>query len=687
LTLLLVVLLGVAGCGGATEGSDAGDGDAGDGGLDECQRDNSQKGSTDPEWQLSPGGEAASGYICPRGDTDHYWFTVDQDRSIVSVSLKNNTSFSPVDLCYDLYRQGSNTRLGGQCDAEGMDGVTDLEGTFYLETAGTYFIEVHDQNDDEEDPRSLNAYQLSIGLVQDPDPYEPNDSADAAKDIGSQAGFLSYLGDQDWFRVQVNSANQMMILDLQAQDRTPVDLRYDVFMPDGVTPVNAGQVEDGQHQVAALHDVLALEAAGTYYVRVTDAYSDDADIEIGYTLSVSVRDNPDSRDRGPSNDSWQDATVLQSGQTINDGYLATRADEDWYVITSPGTSDTNPALIEVEIEFPGSSPIIPSVDLIVADPNTPCSPGDACDYLVWTCGGCDMNAQCLDAQCPSHSCDKSLGKCVAANDCYDGGSYHGCGIRSLIMQGPSFGVGGSSKHLKTVAPMYGERYYLRVADYGARHLDPDNAYRFTVTVIPEPDSHESPTPNGLYLPYITGDQEEQTRDWNKGLATEITCSDNGSEIVCGPITGYISFRGDQDWYVLKLEGHNYTVPSEDEADPASNGPKVDFNLLWDWNFSGSGMNLGYVVMRGGDEMGPELGSGSGTWGDGSGQCSYVCGEYQAPARLYLWVFTPDFKKYDYNNPYVLTIRAVRGVCPGNCSYCMSCPYMCPNSRNPDPQCI
>ncbi|MBW1873610.1 MAG: hypothetical protein JRJ19_16200, partial [Deltaproteobacteria bacterium] len=49
---------------------------------------------------------------------------------------------------------------------------------------------------------------------------------------------------------------------------------------------------------------------------------------------------------------------------------------------------------------------------------------------------------------------------------------------------------------------------------------------------------------------------------------------------------------------------------------------------------------------------------------------------------------PTFKKYDYQNPYNLTIRAVKGVCPDNCSYCEAgqCNYPCPNPNNPVPDC-
>jgi len=677
---LLAVLL--IGCGGTQESTDGGK-DGGDGGLDSCQRDNSKENDTSEEWKLEPGGDGVSGYICPKQDIDHYWFEVSEPRSIIGVSLSNNVSLSPVDLCYDIFKQGSRTRLGGKCDSDGMDGITELYGTHYIEETGIYFLEIRDEGGDDEDPRLTNNYMLSIELVPDKDTYEPNNSAEEAKDPGAAQGYISYQGDEDWFKVAAQNAGMILHLDLTNDSQTPVDLRYEAYMPDGTTPINAGQDDDGMRDTADLHDILPMPEAGTYYVRITDANDDDSDTDVGYTLALSTENNPDPRDRSGGNDNWEDATAINSGQTVSDGYLATRGDTDWYVITSPGTSDVNPALLEVELEVFSGSPLVPAVDLIVADPNTPCSQGDDCNYLVWECGGCNNVDECLDAQCPSHECDKALGKCTGSGECMDGGSYDGCGIRSLVVYGPSFGVSANPKHLRTVAPMYGERYYLMVRDYQARHIDTVNSYSFTATVHPELDTHE---PNGLYHPYITETQEEETRDWNRSTAVTINCTDSGSEITCGPIEGYISFRADQDWYKLVLSGQNYTVPSEPESDPETMGPTVDFDVLWDWSFSGSNMNLGYVVMRGSDEMGPELGPGSGTWGGGDGQCSYLCGEYHLPTTLYLWVFTPDFKKYDYEHPYSLTIRAVRGVCPDNCPYCQGCPYACPNPNIPNPEC-
>jgi hypothetical protein len=224
----------LAGCGGTPTPPDGSD-DGWDGGLDDCVQDNSTKGSTADEWKLVPGGDPVSGYICPRRDVDHYWLEVADARTIIGVSLSNNTPLSPVDLCYDIFRQGSDVRLGGKCDSDGTDGITELYGTHYLQEPGTYFVEVRDEGGDDEDPRLLNNYLLSVELVPDPDTYEPNNTAAEAKEVGGQPGYISYQGDQDWFKVTTGSDGMILSLGLTNSAQTPVDLRYDVFMPDMTT--------------------------------------------------------------------------------------------------------------------------------------------------------------------------------------------------------------------------------------------------------------------------------------------------------------------------------------------------------------------------------------------------------------------------------------------------------------------
>ncbi len=688
--ILSSVILSLALCTcGTSEDSNSDGGDDVDGGIDVCQRDDSQKGSTATEWQLVPDGEPASGYICPKRDVDHYWFEVTQPRSIVDVSLSNNVLASTVQLCFDIYKQGEDIRYGGECDNDSTDGKTNLNSTWYLEEAGTYFIEVRDDRGDTEDSRVLNNYLLSIGVVQDKDEYEPNDSAAQAKTIAGGQGYLSYREDEDWYKVDVSSAGQIMLLELTNSAKTEVDLRYEVFMPDGSTRINAGEDTDGMNgDNTYLHDSLALAEAGTYYIKISDINGDDADLDLGYSLSVSTRNNPDARDSsGTGNEEWAQATPITSGSTITGAYLATRGDDDWYVIESPGVDDVHPALLEIDLVFPNASPIEPVINLLVADPHTPCTAGDACGELVSTCSGCNNDIECLKAQCPSHECLTHLSKCKGSGECLNGGSYWGCGVTSLFMYGVEWSETGNAKHLHTVAPMYGQRYYFRVSDYQSKRFDADNAYTLTITVRQEKDTHEVP-PNGLYLPYMTESQENASRNWNKQLATPINCTESGGEIVCGPIVGYLSYRGDQDWYVMSRNG-GAVVPAEPESSPAEKSVTVDWDLQIDWSFNNgkSGMPVGILVDPGRQTpMGPEVTAGSGTWGVGAGECSYFCGEYHTPDSFYLWVFNDTFRKYDYEHPYSVTIRLVRD-CPANCGYCDDdrCEYGCPTPTNPDPE--
>lgn len=687
---VLAVVLGGAGCGSTQDETDGGT--DGDGGLDQCVVDDSaRRPATAPNWELDPDGEPADGVICPTGDVDHYWFEIDTPGTILSVGLSNNVTMSPVDLCYKLLPPDEDApAIADRCDHDGMDGVTELAGSHYLASAGTYFIEVRDESGDDQDAR--NAYALEIAQVADPDANEPNNSSAEATGLAASAqGYLSFTGDQDWFAVQVAGVEQLMNVDLTTAEATPVDLRYTVYEPDGTTPINTGFNDNGQDGPTALHDILALGDPGTYYVLIEDEGGDDADYTVGYSLQISLRDDPDQRDRGASNDTPEQATAISSGVVVSDAYLASRADQDWYRIEAPGVSDTDPALLEIDVHFPGGAAVDPAVDLIVGDPRTPCSAGDDCEVLNWTCGaGSCSSAACRNAQCPSHECLEHEQRCRGAGFCLPEG---GCGIRHLVMHGPDWSTSGTPSHLHTVAPMYGDVYYILVRDFMGDDLDPDNAYSLTVTVRTEPDGNEQP-PNGIYLPYATDEQDDDTRDWNRDLAVPINCSDDGTVIECGPISGYLSFRGDQDWFVLQ------GIPTEDEPTPVDQSLKVDYDLQYSYDFNGAAdLFINYEFWLGGglggrpysafNHEGPDsgiVGDGNPANGGADDDCAYLCGEYNSGRPIYLRVQHSDRKKWDYDNPYDLTVRVYR-ACPLECPWCApdATDYACPTPDNPCPR--
>ncbi len=675
-----------SGCSNAGDTNDGGTADA-DGGLDQCAVDDSRmRPATEPDWELPPDGGSAMGFICPKGDVDHYWFTIASPNTILSVDLSNNVIRSDVDLCYKILPENENDpAIDLVCDYDGTDGMTDLRYSHCLADAGTYFIEVYDAADNDEDPR--NAYVVGLSQVVDPDGNEPNNDKDHATHLAaSTEGYISFRGDMDWFRVEVGSAGQIMTIDLTTAEAGPVDLRYTLYLADGETPVNTGVNGNGMSGPTALSDVLAVPEPGTYFLVVIDEGHDESDLEVGYSLQVGLQQNPDDRDRNDPNDMPMDATQITSGVPVTGAYLATRADQDWYRIEAAGVTDSDPALLEIDLVFDGSTAVDAAVDLIVGDPNTPCSQGDACDVLNWSCGGGSCtSAACRNAQCPSHECLEHENLCSGAGFCLPEG---GCGIRHLIMHGAGWSTVGTPSHLHTVAPMYGSVYYILVRDFGGDDLDLDTSYDLTVTVRPEPDLNERP-PNGVYLPYATDEQDEASRRWNLPLATPVPCSEQGPPgeeyIECGPITGFLSFRGDQDWFRLDA------IPTEDEQTPEDLSTKVDYDLQFDWSFMGSPeLFINYTVFLG-SAADRDMRTGWNHRGPGSGvfgetECSYLCGEYHGGRPVYMRVQHSDRKEWDYDEPYnVDWIRAFR-LCPLNCEYCdpAATDWACPTPDNPCP---
>jgi hypothetical protein len=664
-----------------------------------CQQDEDCPGGTVCEedskcstWELKPGGAARKGALCPKGDVDYFWFRIDTPGTIVRVKLNNSVAMSPVDYCVSITSQGPPiAAIGTLCDHDGMNGVTNLLGTFYIATAGVYFLEIQDEGGNDQDARPEALYQVSIETVLDPDTHEPNNTYSQAKTVQATEplGYISFLGDEDWFKKEVSGTGQMLTIDVTTTAATPVDLRYAVYKSDGISVVNVGENPDGMKGPTVLHDVLALAEAGTYYIQITDALNDDSDVTVGYRLQVSVQDDPDARDRGARNDSFDRATPITSGVSVTQAYFATRADADWYVIDAPGVTDVSPALLEIDLSISSDSPVDPAIDLIVADPNTPCQAGNPCDELTSACGtgGDCESVACRDARCPSHECITPSSKCRGAGVCLTGG----CGIRSLVMHGLDWSEVGDLHHLHTVAPMYGSRYYFMVRDYQGDDLDPTRPYTFSARVIAEPDTHESP-PNGLYLPYATEEQDHDSRPWNAALAAPIACQVIGvppnDHFQCGPIQGNLSFRGDQDWY--KLEG----IPTEDETVPDQDSTKVDYKFTFTYSYGGAkGLYINYALYLGDSLREGQMGwnyngntGGNRTFG-GDQECAYLCGEYHQERPLYFSVQHSDRKKYDYAAPYSVTLIVER-QCPQVCEYCQAgqtwAQHACPNPINPYP---
>ena len=700
--LFLALSLGCGSNGSTAKPGGDGSGDGTDPGK--CPIDSSMEGNTDPDWQLVAGQEK-TGYICPAKDVDHYWFQVDVPNTIVEVTLRNNVTLSPVDLCYTVLSSAASApSLGGVCDPDGTDGVTEIHGAHFLANTGVYFLQVRDENGDDTDPR--NPYRLSLDLRSDPDPYEPNNDSAHASVLTANKGFISFLGDADWYQVQVSAAGQLLSVDLANDKASPVDLQVTVYKPDGTSALQMAKDTNGSDGKTAIHDVVSLPAAGLYLLQVRDINDDGVDLETGYTLTTSLQQNPDPRDRASPNNTWDTATALSSGAIISDAYLASRADEDWYVLDNPN----NPGLIEVDLQMTDlNSPVDPAIDLIVPDAATPCTSASACTELTTAplcTAGC-TTAECKNAKCPSHEC-LANGKCRGAGICLTGL----CGVRLVTLHGASWSRSNpqNASLLHTVAPVHASKVYVVVRDFQADAQDLLHPYKLTVTLRPEPDANEAGAGNGLWLPYATNDQEEETTRWNQSLAGALTGS--GAGPITWNVDGYLSYRGDQDWYVFEIPRVDKALPAAAAAscttsancnsdpskcyyrctaglcvpaDPVDN--KGDWQVTFAYNYGGLVQEINYTVVYGVD-MGWEANPGSSVFGDN--ECAYICGEYQFSAqettkKMYFRVQHRSRTDYDYASPYHVTVTATQN-CPSQCSYCQAgqTSFPCPNPNNVAP---
>jgi hypothetical protein len=336
--------------------------------------------------------------------------------------------------------------------------------------------------------------------------------------------------------------------------------------------------------------------------------------------------------------------------------------------------------LDVEVTFNSSSAVqLPAVALLVADPNTGCSKDSDCNILT---PDCNTSRACFTGECTTGN------KCVGAGVCLPSST---CAIEQLVMRASpdnwreDFTVANNSRHLRTATPMYGNVYYLLVKDFTGQNFDSaSQPYTITVNVINEPDQPNEI--NSLYLPYVDDNADKDFREVNaKIYAKDVTCTAvSATEYDCGTITGYLSFRGDQDWYRL------VNITGIHETSPATQWK--DWNMSVAWTNDSSTTDLNFEIFAESDLKNPKISveQSKVTYtaiGGTTAHCSYICGEYSfvdgSTNNVYLRVQHANRVLYDYQHKYTLTIKATQ-ECPANCGHCNSdCGnYHCPSPSSP-----
>ena len=166
----------------------------------------------------------------------------------------------------------------------------------------------------------------SSDTASDPCAWD-DDSVDAPAALGSEPvpGWICPLGDQDWYRVELQESDALLTLSLELEGPvSPLDLSWTVWDSEG-TEV---QAEPESHEAATTGQPLEIThglAPGVYLVALRDVGADAYDTRHGYRLTATASPDPDP------NEPNQDASTATAGGQ-HTGYVAYRGDEDWFVV-------------------------------------------------------------------------------------------------------------------------------------------------------------------------------------------------------------------------------------------------------------------------------------------------------------------------------------------------------------------
>lgn len=585
----------LASCKNNNDNSDA-DGDGGIGTCNQEAYDKSTGLSTAVDFlqtveQTHDVGAQVTGYVCPRGDTDFYRVNLQANNKLLNVKLQGTLSDSPVQLTYRISRaetkDGKTTeKIVATAPNWTSGSVRNFDEFHYLAESGEYFIVVFDENNDNRDTN--NAYTLSFVAIPDSDKNEPNNDQASAKAPASE-GYISFVGDEDWYKVEVpvgDNKNKLLRVILKNNAKTKVDLKYSIYDANH-TLIGEDQNDNGALSVTNLETLHALPKPGTYYVVVQDVDNDESDPQVPYTITTEVVNEPDGNELtvGKRNDLPSGATVLGtfSGDTFSQtisGQIASKADVDYYVINGfSGVSDTNPAIVEFSLTMDtGTTGVDPLVLFVYPHKESTCT-SDGCCNVLNSAASCQDVHQCLrssygcvargDNFCslknddgtfkclanPTPSC--SISKyCEGASTCLKANAADATGFCGAKQFFRPIATGGK---IKSAMPLIHEGpWYIKVGDRGNRKYAYGVNYTLSVKVTMDPDAGQELNNEVFFQDPATAVLESEAK-YHKAVASyaydtlkkpiyiKIDPTTNKSNTV----KGYISYEGDQDWYILE----------------------------------------------------------------------------------------------------------------------------------------
>ena len=169
--------------------------------------------------------------------------------------------------------------------------------------------------------------------------------------ITTEQGYIEYVGDSDWFHLDIPSDVDTLLLELSNQAlESPVDLSLTVYESDengNLGGILGGRYDpnggDGQTGISL---ELAVEEIDSVYVVVRDHGGENTDPLNPYFLKATFFSGP-----GDDNNSPETAVFLDCGVPLQEAIQA-NGDLDWFQVQFPSSAD----ILAISLSMPAGSP-------------------------------------------------------------------------------------------------------------------------------------------------------------------------------------------------------------------------------------------------------------------------------------------------------------------------------------------
>ncbi len=305
---------------------------------------------------------------------------------------------------------------------------------------------------------------ISSGHTADNEPQGDTD-ADGARPLSAgstQQGFIEYVGDSDWYRLEIPENVDTVRFELSNQAlQSDVDLSLTVYGDDGVTIIGGRYDPNGGDGLTQVTLELTISELPHCFAVIRDHQGDDADPVNPYFLRTTL-----SSGAGDGNNSPESATPVACGEVVQDAMQAL-SDVDWFRVDMA----------------PGADILSYTLSMLPGSPD-----------LILTL-------------------------------------YESSGTTAIYTLSDSDGNDGPTILGRNVLLAQSGYYYFSVRDSLDDDADANLLYDLSVQCVPDPDPNE---PNGNF----------DTPAQNRNNATPLQ--------VGNPVTGYISYQEDEDWYRVSM---------------------------------------------------------------------------------------------------------------------------------------